>query len=825
MADEKKNNTTEDDIVIETGDSNSPEEENSNEPKKKKIDFSKITNTLNKAKNTSQEFVSQNTRNILTYLIYALVLILIIVIVYILFQQIKDENKEKEKALIDASKLEEAKKVGFIDTKETQVEEMIRKANLLYSQGNKIQALRLFEEIATYNASLSYYNLGVARLKKNDYKEALKAFDQAIINKEHICVSAINAAVCSQSLNEPHKVKAYLDLAYQYLPEELDSPLYGYYYSLIHFYKKNYLESLSALEHQTSNYFSEYKNMMKSRVYLHFENYKKSANSLTKGLEENDKVNLGLLYAKNGELELAKKTLLEALETTDLTKIKTQKEKNLHMNHEYSVALVDLKLGNIHEAGSRLHEIFSKYESNVTETWDIDLSLKDSLFDVQEAQKAFAKEVELDRLTNAQVLFYFAPYKVFDAKNTISLIRKGSSTIFYDDISEATKYLSKGAKYSDTNKYILLAMKEIVNKRIRNANRILREVADANPKHAILHYNLGLTYAQLGDMASANQHFIRSYHLNARDYPSGIFALITGKLIGKNMEQLSEVVVENLSLENNSELTNFHNALIDFNNDNFPALNKWIEHLTKEQQKDTFYLALALVSSAILDKEKQTKEFSDKLLEQLPSDLLVHLLHMYSYFKDMPIKEFSKEVINYFQSENYFRENANKALYDFYYGARVTQEMFIQFHLLTGYLEPLQTKLEHQLSIELDNPEGILQALALTQLFNNSYEIAYNNYNRLIEEHNVKDSRTLFLGGIAGIASKHYANAIALFELARLKNSRNMETRYGLGLLYLEAKNFAAAGIQYKKFDKTYFNSHFFNFNVVHKYNHENAKE
>jgi len=50
-------------------------------------------------------------------------------------------------------------------------------------------------------------------------------------------------------------MKAYLDLAYKYLPEEYDSPLYSYYYAMIAFYRNQYFETFSPLAHRTSDYF------------------------------------------------------------------------------------------------------------------------------------------------------------------------------------------------------------------------------------------------------------------------------------------------------------------------------------------------------------------------------------------------------------------------------------------------------------------------------------------------------------------------------------------------------------------------------------------
>jgi tetratricopeptide (TPR) repeat protein len=746
------------------------------------------------------DFYEQNKKKFAVVGVSIISLIVVAVLLLLFFKNISKENAEWENEKQSRLEKEQAMlEQKFLNRrpKDSQVEEMIKRANLLYQQGNRDDALKLYNRIATYNASLSYYNLGVARLKQGHLKEAINAFDKAIINKEHICVSAINAAVCSKQLNEPHKMKAYLDLAYKYLPEELDSPLYSYYYSLISYYRGNYYETFSSLQHRTSPFFEDQKNLMESRLYLHFENYGKSITALENSLEDEDRGSLGLLYANMGELQLAKRNLITAI------------EENREPLRDNSLALsyVDMKLGNIRQAGINIGGLNERYEDNMSGTHEIDITLKESMFDVQKAQQTFKEEMEFDKNVNYQTIFYFAPYKIFDAKSSVSLIRKGSSTIYFNEVDEATKYLRKGAKYSDVNKYILLAVKEAFNKRLRTANSILKDVSESHPKHAILQYNIALTYAQLGDMVSANRHFIRSYHLNSRDYLSGIFALMTAQLIGKDLSKMEEVILENLSLEDDSRDINFYKALINFRNNNYPAIRKWVEYLTEEDEKEPFYMGLAYLGTILTNEPEKNRRYSEILMKQLPNDILIHLLYMYSQFKDMDIKNFSKSVIYHFRDHP-------MPLYDFYYGARITQEMFIKYHQITGYLEQLEKRLRYQLSVELNNPEGILQALGMTMLYNKRFNDAYNIYNKLIDDYDVKDSRTLFLAGVSAIASKHYANAIALFELARLKNRRNLETRYALGLLYLEAKNYEASSIQFKQFSEQKFISDFFNFNI-----------
>ena len=62
----------------------------------------------------------------------------------------------------------------------SKLETMIKKANLLYEQGNKEDALKIYEHIATFNEAISFYNIGVAKMKEQNFSEALEAFKNAL---------------------------------------------------------------------------------------------------------------------------------------------------------------------------------------------------------------------------------------------------------------------------------------------------------------------------------------------------------------------------------------------------------------------------------------------------------------------------------------------------------------------------------------------------------------------------------------------------------------------------------------------------------------------
>ena len=81
-------------------------------------------------------------------------------------------------------------------------------------------------------------------------------------------------------------------------------------------------------------------------------------------------------------------------------------------------------------------------------------------------------------------------------------------------------------------------------------------------------------------------------------------------------------------------------------------------------------------------------------------------------------------------------------------------------------------------------------------------------------EKKVRDALTLFLGAVASTAAGHHENAIALLELSKMKDSNFVESRYALGLLYLQMQNSEGAAIQFSKVGDNGFVSEYFNFEI-----------
>jgi tetratricopeptide (TPR) repeat protein len=148
-----------------------------------------------------------------------------------------------------------------------------------------------------------------------------------------------------------------------------------------------------------------------------------------------------------------------------------------------------------------------------------------------------------------QSIFYFAPYKIFNADQTISYIRKGTANIYIDDITSAKEYLQTSTRASSVDYGIVLSVQKALKFRLRDANQQLLTLLKRNPQHSILHYNLGLTYAQLGDIPKAHEHFLRSYHLGCQQLHVRIFSIMSADMIGKAILKLSSIFKDNLAQE------------------------------------------------------------------------------------------------------------------------------------------------------------------------------------------------------------------------------------------------------------------------------------
>jgi predicted Zn-dependent protease len=678
---------------------------------------------------------------------------------------------------------------------QSQIEAMIAKANYLYNSNNKQEALHLYEQIATFNEALSQYNLGVAQLKGKQYKKALITFSHAIEKNEKVCVSAINAAVCSLHLHDLPSFHYYINLAYAALPNEVNSPLYSYYYAIIKYYKGDYFESLSALKHPSSDYYKEQKRYLKSKIDSLFGNYTDAAKAFGASTNTNYSFELGLLEANMGNYAAAIPHLQQA-----------QMLDGHPVREKLALALVNLKAGNYQSAAKEIKEVTHDYPKKVYKTYPLKVFFKSGQFDPLPAQEYYRHILNNSLWIDYAILFHFAPYKIFNANNTIRYIRRGNANIYTNDIHSATNYLQRGRSLSSVNFQIAQAINKALVYKIREANEQLAKIAKLQPKHSILQYNLALTYAQLGDISNAYKHFTTSYYLDSKNYLAAIFSMLCAQILHKDNTQFNTIFQDNLSHEH-SNLKNrkLYRALLDLANNNFIDGLNTLQNISRKKQP--LDLALESLIAKKLNNQKNQSSVLKQLKNALPHDIVAQLLYINAKLQ-------SKSPIQYARDSLFFMKKQNLNFDAMLYGSYLTRYLYTYESLFTGTLYPLQQKLQEKLEGRMsDSPKDIVYSLAFADLLSKRYEEAYILFNQIIDQYRIKDDNSFFYGALASIAADHHANAIALLELAILQNPYDAQSHYVLGLLYLEHKNNNGAALQFNQI-VPHFHSAYFDFQI-----------
>ncbi len=704
-------------------------------------------------------------KNKLIYLIIILLLVVIILLLVLAAVVILKKKKENNPVNKEISKITKKLEKKHIIQKD-KIQELVKKATLLYNKGEKKKALEILNKLSTYSEALSYYNLGVIKLKEQNYKKALFYFEKAIKNKDNRALSALNATYAALMLKNKKLFDYYRRLAYTFLPEIAKSKSYPYYYALTMYYMGYEYEAIPALKN-TTTYQNDAKKLL-SAIYEYYGNYVDA-----QAIEKNPFYK-GISLARIGEYSLAKNYL-------------SMSEKN---ESQFALALVDLKLSNFKEAS----RIFKKFEFN--NIYPINVYLKKSLFDVKVAQKYFADNFLKNKEDFYDLFFYFAPYKVFNMNQTISYLKKGIAGIPIGSIEESQNYLAKTATYSALNIKITKALKLALDGHIYLANKAFKKLIKKRKDSYILHYDLALTYAQLGDYKNAYIHFLRAYHLNPSDLKSGIYAVMALGKLKKTNDYLIASIKE--SFDNNTPL---EDAMLAITQNNTVKMAGFIE---KADKNSPIWIIAKLTSKALLDKDYSYEAL--KLKSMYPKDIVSNLLYFYANNKNLPI---NKLALNY--QAFLFSQQLNKN--DFYYGAKIVRDWYFSFAKISGLLNKIRLDLIEKAKKESFDLIPLLKRVAFANLYTKHFEESYVIYNDLINNKNINDPDTLYQAAVAAIGANHHANAVALMELAKLKNPSYYEARYGLGLLWEEANNIRAASIQYSKIPDG-FKSRFFDFNV-----------
>ncbi|MDE5602357.1 MAG: tetratricopeptide repeat protein, partial [Helicobacter sp.] len=566
-------------------------------------------------------------------------LIVVFIFGFLLSKEPIIQSQDNETALMTPPKFSIGSG-GEIIVDEGELEDLIGKANFLYMNGNKEEALDLYGRISSYSEGLSAYNLGVAQMQEGIYEEALKTFQKAIDVGEYRVISALNAAVSALYLKEPLQYQYYLQLAQAYLPYAIKLPIYSYLYGLIHYYQGNYIEAISPLTHQSTPYYKEQNDRLLAALYSYFNNNRKAIAHLDDdSLEPKEWFNLALLYARIGEYQQADKFLEQIIQSSGNS-----------LEVDMASALVKLKLARFNEAVSVLKPYADNQEMIDKNPYPIKVILRDDFFNVDIAQKRFWNDFRGMKLNAYELLFYYARYRVFDAQEALYIIQEGGIGIHIENLREAKEVLLRGQTISKVNRNIANAILETLSGDIRIANDILKQAVTQYPNHAILHYNLGLNYAQMGDYNKSYQHFIHAFHLNPKDVQAGIFALATAKLTHRDSSRLEgDIGNEIVNFQGTKEEIQFLQVLLNFVRDGIPTPLGFLE---QSSSNILIYYALNFIQGVLLGDQNLLINSSNHLKNLQPTDPLSNLLELLAINYSDDTKTLSLKLQSYYQDKN-----------------------------------------------------------------------------------------------------------------------------------------------------------------------------
>ncbi|WP_038847248.1 tetratricopeptide repeat protein [Campylobacter coli] len=673
------------------------------------------------------------------------------------------------------------------------VDGMIQKANALYLKGEVEQALKVYEQIAVYNESLSNYNLGVSQMNEGKFDEAFDSFKKAIANGENQSVAAINAAVCALKLNDKEKFKYYIDLAQVYLPKEGKSKLYDYYLALINYYKGYYPEALQMLQRVNSEPYTDVAKYLSAKIYAKMDFDAKSVQQLNTQGSFEPSLSLGLLYARMGEYDKAKIALNTAM--------KIERDFNQSLS---ALTLVDIKTGDFQDMLLRLQDTYRNDEDKykILDRYKIKVRLNKELFNIAIAQRNFSNDILKKQKDQFDLLFYFAPYQVFDSKQASLYIKKANITNFIDDSSDGQSYLARSQTLSSTNVKISNIINDALNQKLRLANKEFQALLEDYPEHSILQYNLALTYAQMQNYELAYKHFSSSYHLNPKNYLAGAFAMFCGKLSDNDTTKLYHEILDNIAADSNFKANMQKNMLFLANGDYISML----PYLDENGQKTPLNLIFETIIAKNNNLNNQVDVRIAKLRSELPQDIVANILYFNSLNSNLNIKEYAQNAQIHFK-------NLQVDYRSVFGGSNIARELYVNLMHIAGLLNLERQKFKTLINTSKVKDEGMIQTLAYLDIFAQQYEESYALYNTLIDEYGAKDSRTLFLASVAAVGANNPNSAIALLQLSKLTDKNNKESKVALGLLYQEVGNYEAAMTQYRTLPND-FKSEFFTFDI-----------
>lgn len=785
---------------------NSIQGEVKNTDKKPKLNFAKMISNFSPF---SKILKKVNKKILFISIGVVLAIILALVLLSVVLKNFSKENKElleiNEDIIQPRVTLTQSEIQDLINEKlpessavepTSNIDNLILKGNLLYKQGNHKEAYDILKKVANFSQSLANYNIGTMQLDSGNFESSINSYAESINTGQNVSISALNAAVASYNLDRFDLFEYYLKISSDTLQDSIGEPFYSYAYALNNYYKDRYFEMLSPLNNKNAKDFSTLSNRLSAQTYAMFGDNENAIKNFVAANDERDNKVIGLLYARIGDYAGAKGYLGK-----HISKNRDDIEAILAMQ------IINLKVMDFRSAALQIDNIASskKLSELARKTYPIKVIIRPEIFDVAMAQKNFWEKdfYENDKL-GYKLLFYFAPYKVFDAKNAIEMIKR-SSILKQINIQEGKNVLIRSATTSKIDQMIIDGLVRADTKDLRKALKDMQEASKNNPNHSILFYNLGLLYAQLGHYEEAYKNFLRSYYLDTSDYLIGVMAVLSGRLSHKDTTRLLSDINQNLYNEDfKDEATeNFMKNIVNYANDNRLDL----EWLGSTKNKEPINYALAYAGASKL-KDKQAMLHYLKLLKDIyPNDIIVNVLEVLTLALNENLNEFVFKIHDVLR----LKDLDVRALY---YGGEFPREIYVFAGFISGFLADQAKFIEDQIIADDKSPAGALQTLARIYLYQQEFEKAHAAYNALMDNLHENDGKTRFLAAVASIGAGDFSEASILLQLTKMDSPAIYEARYALGLLYQAQNNYKAAASAFRFIEDERFMPEFFDFQI-----------
>lgn len=268
--------------------------------------------------------------------------------------------------------------------------------------------------------------------------------------------------------------------------------------------------------------------------------------------------------------------------------------------------------------------------------------------------------------------------------------------------------------------------------------------------------------------------------------------------------KLKSILKDSINQEDPSESRHLYRTLLNMSENNILSSIDWLDNNYKQRP---LYLSMDIIIATNLGKYEYAQDSANKLVRLLPRDILPHMMYIDAFFYELNDEKYARTVSNYLK-------NLKLDYQDLYFGPYISRYLFVLQNLITGRLYFLREQLKDVIASTDEPLYELTNTLALASLLDKAFEESYTLYNQVIDELKIRDAYTLFLGAVASTAAGHHENAIALLELSKMKDNTFAESRYALGLLYLEIQNNEGAVIQLSNVNKSGFISDYFNFDI-----------